>query len=77
MGYQGESVKYQGVSVLETDNGQVRCFRTYYAQLSSLPGARRNLKATRFNSEGLIFFDWDFIMHTSFLLSLATLTVCF
>jgi ketosteroid isomerase-like protein len=38
----GESVKYQGVSVLETDNGQVRCFRTYYDSAVFLPqGAKK------------------------------------
>ena len=38
----GESVNYQGVSVLETDNGQVRRFRTYYDSAVFLPqGAKK------------------------------------
>ncbi|WP_250125800.1 nuclear transport factor 2 family protein [Chroococcidiopsis sp. CCMEE 29] len=33
----GESLNYQGVSILETDNGHVRCFRTYYDSAVFLP----------------------------------------
>lgn len=33
----GESVKYRGVSVIETDNGQVQRFRTYYDSAVFLP----------------------------------------
>ena len=33
----GEPVKYQGVSIIETDNGQVRRFRTYYDSAVFLP----------------------------------------
>jgi len=33
----GESLKYRGVSILETDNGQVCRFRTYYDSAVFLP----------------------------------------
>jgi ketosteroid isomerase-like protein len=33
----GESLNYQGVSILETDNGHVSCFRTYYDSAVFLP----------------------------------------
>lgn len=33
----GEPVKYQGVSIIETDNGQVRRFRTYYDSAVFVP----------------------------------------
>lgn len=33
----GESIKYRGVSILETDNGQVHRFRTYYDSAVFLP----------------------------------------
>lgn len=33
----GESVNYRGVSVIETDNGQVHHFRTYYDSAVFLP----------------------------------------
>lgn len=38
----GEPLSYRGVSVLETDNGQVRRFRTYYDSAAFLPqGAKQ------------------------------------
>lgn len=33
----GEPINYQGISVLEMDNGQVRRFRTYYDSAVFLP----------------------------------------
>lgn len=33
----GEPIKYRGISVIETDNGQVRSFRTYYDSAAFLP----------------------------------------
>lgn len=38
----GESIHYRGVSVIETDGGRVRCFRTYYDSAAFLPpGAKK------------------------------------
>ena len=38
----GEAINYQGISVLETDNGQVHRFRTYYDSAAFLPqGAKK------------------------------------
>ena len=38
----GESLRYQGVSIIETVNGKVRSFRTYYDSAAFLPqGAKQ------------------------------------
>lgn len=38
----GESIHYRGISVIETDNGHVCCFRTYYDSAAFLPqGAKK------------------------------------
>ena len=38
----GEAINYQGISVLEIDNGQVQHFRTYYDSAAFLPqGAKK------------------------------------
>lgn len=38
----GEEVNYQGVSILETDSGQVKSFRTYYDSAVFVPqGAKK------------------------------------
>lgn len=38
----GEALNYRGISVIETDNGQVRRFRTYYDSAAFLPqGAKQ------------------------------------
>lgn len=38
----GEPLKYQGVSIIETQNGQVQRFRTYYDSAAFLPqGAKQ------------------------------------
>ncbi len=38
----GESINYRGVSLLETDNGQVHRFRTYYDSAVFLPQGAKN-----------------------------------
>ena len=38
----GESVNYRGVSLIETENDQVRCFRTYYDSAVFLPEGAKN-----------------------------------
>ena len=38
----GESINYRGVSLLETDNGQVHRFRTYYDSAVFLPQCAKN-----------------------------------
>lgn len=38
----GEALNYRGISVIETENGQVRRFRTYYDSAAFLPqGAKQ------------------------------------
>lgn len=38
----GEPLKYQGVSIIETVDGKVQCFRTYYDSAAFLPqGAKQ------------------------------------